>query len=55
MVAPIPSRLTNANSVAAFEGCRRMQPCEAGPPRRLISYLPLHHSPPFVYIQETLM
>ena len=35
-----PRCCTRANSVAAFEGCSRTQPCEAGPPRRRISKLP---------------
>jgi len=37
VVAAMPSVFTNAKRVAAFAGCRRMQPCEAGPPSRLIS------------------
>ncbi len=37
VVAPMPSRLTSEYSVAAFDGCSRMQPWEAGPPSRLIS------------------
>ena len=37
VVAPRPSFLTSSKRAAAFAGCRRMQPCEAGPPSRLIS------------------
>lgn len=36
VVSPTRS-FTSANSSAAFCGCRRMQPCEAGRPRREIS------------------
>ena len=33
-VLPIPARRTSRYSVAAWAGCNRTQPCDAGPPRR---------------------
>ena len=39
-VLPNPSARTSSNSLAAFAGEMRMQPCDAGDPRRRIALLP---------------